>query len=109
MAEVSRKVLGWRLRLMPYLYSAFYDSHARGCPVARPLFFVFPGDATTLLLREQWMMGAPSGAAGSYVKASQTSDRNCMCSIASARLLSVFLRFYNQPKKALSASACVCN
>ena len=58
MAEVSRKVLGWRLRLAPYLYSAFYDSHAHGCPVARPLFFVFPADATTLLLREQWMMGA---------------------------------------------------
>ena len=67
-AEVSRKVLGWRLRLMPYLYSAFYDSHARGCPVARPLFFVFPGDATTLLLREQWMMGALPGAAATNAK-----------------------------------------
>lgn len=59
MADVARKVLGWRLRLMPYLYSAFYDSHALGCPVARPQFFNFPSDPATLRLREQWMMGAP--------------------------------------------------
>ena len=58
MADVARKVLGWRLRLMPHLYSAFYDSHTHGCPVARPLFFNFPSDGATLRLREQWMMGA---------------------------------------------------
>ncbi|KAK9915638.1 hypothetical protein WJX75_001864 [Coccomyxa subellipsoidea] len=56
-AEVSRKVLGWRLRAMPYLYTAFYDSHVYGCPIARPLFFTFPSDAGTLALKEQWMMG----------------------------------------------------
>lgn len=60
MAEVSRKVLGWRLKALPYLYSAFYDSHIFGCPIARPLWFVFPTDATTLRLHEQWMMGEPS-------------------------------------------------
>ena len=73
---------------MPYLYSAFYDSHARGCPVARPLFFVFPADTTTLLLREQWMMGAPYGAAATNTKPSPASDRSCMGSSVSARLLS---------------------
>lgn len=57
-AEVSRKVLGWRLRAAPYLYTAFYDSHTRGCPIARPLFFAFPADAGTAALKEQWMMGA---------------------------------------------------
>lgn len=58
MAEVSRKVLGWRLKAMPYLYTAFYDSHTFGCPIARPLWFSFPSDSTTLRLHEQWMMGA---------------------------------------------------
>ena len=57
MAEVSRKVLGWRMRAMPYLYTAFYDSHVFGCPIARPLWFSFPSDSTTLHLQEQWMMG----------------------------------------------------
>ena len=56
-AEVSRKVLGWRLKALPYLYSAFYDSHAFGCPIARPLWFNFPSDPATLRLQEQWMMG----------------------------------------------------
>jgi alpha-glucosidase (family GH31 glycosyl hydrolase) len=63
-AEVSRKVLGWRLKALPYLYSAFYDSHTFGCPIARPLWFVFPTDATTLRLHEQWMMGEPSLPSG---------------------------------------------
>ena len=55
--EVSRKVLGWRLKALPYLYSAFYDSHTFGCPIARPLWFNFPSDPATLRLQEQWMMG----------------------------------------------------
>jgi hypothetical protein len=64
--EVARKVLGWRLRLLPYTYSAFYDSHTLGCPVARPLFASFPADAATLRLREQWMMGALHGNTDTY-------------------------------------------
>ena len=64
MAEVSRKVLGWRLKALPYLYSAFYDSHTFGCPIARPLWFVFPTDSITLRLHEQWMMGEPSLPSG---------------------------------------------
>jgi len=57
-SEVSRKVLAARYRLMPFLYSAFYDSHTYGCPVARPLFFAFPSDNNTRAISDQWMMGA---------------------------------------------------
>lgn len=56
-SEVARKVLAARYRLMPYLYTAFFDSHTYGCPVARPLFFGWPGDNTTRGVNEQWMMG----------------------------------------------------
>ena len=54
---VSRKVLAARYRLMPYLYTAFFDSHTYGCPVARPLFFGWSSDNTTRAITEQWMMG----------------------------------------------------
>lgn len=57
MSIVSRKVLAARYRLMPYLYTAFFDSHTYGCPVARPLFFSWPADNTTRGINEQWMMG----------------------------------------------------
>ena len=42
---------------MPYLYTAFYDSHIFGCPIARPVWFNYPKDRTVLGLQEQWMMG----------------------------------------------------
>ena len=56
-STVARKVLATRYRLLPYLYTAFFDSHTYGCPVARPLFFTFPADNNTRNIAEQWMMG----------------------------------------------------
>ena len=56
-SAAARKVFTTRYRLLPYLYTAFYDSHTYGCPVARPLFFTFPADNTTRSISEQWMMG----------------------------------------------------
>lgn len=43
-AQIARQQLGWRMRAMPYLYTAFFDSSQYGCPVMRPLFFAFPAD-----------------------------------------------------------------
>ena len=57
MAEVSRKVLSWRLRLLPYLYTAHFHAHTHGCPVARPLFTAFPADPAVRNLAGQWMTG----------------------------------------------------
>jgi hypothetical protein len=54
---VAQKVFTWRLRALPYHYSAFYDAHTFGCPVMRPMFLSFPGDANALPLDQQWMLG----------------------------------------------------
>lgn len=50
-------MLGWRLRLLPYLYTAHFHAHIRGCPVARPLFTAFPADPAVRNLAGQWMTG----------------------------------------------------
>jgi alpha-glucosidase (family GH31 glycosyl hydrolase) len=47
-----------RYRLMPYLYSAFADANESGAPVARPLFFEFPGDSYARAVHLQWLLGA---------------------------------------------------
>ena len=54
MATVAKASFGWRLRLLPYIYTAFYDGHTSGCPVMRPLFMAFPGDASVRSNNQQW-------------------------------------------------------
>ena len=54
---VAQKAFTWRLRVLPYHYTAFFDSHTYGCSVMRPLFFPFPGDASTYYNNYQWMLG----------------------------------------------------
>ncbi|KAK9835343.1 hypothetical protein WJX81_003869 [Elliptochloris bilobata] len=56
-ATVAKASFGWRLRMLPYTYTAFHDASASGCPVARPLFMAFPSDATTRSNNRQWMLG----------------------------------------------------
>ena len=56
-AEIARKAFAWRYKAMPALYTAFYDSHAYGCPVARPMFYTFPADTTAWDSNTQFMVG----------------------------------------------------
>lgn len=56
-AEIARKAYSWRMRAMPYLYTSFFDSHQYGCPVARPMFYTFPGDQATWNSNTQFMIG----------------------------------------------------
>ena len=56
-AAAARKVLAWRYKALPYLYSAFYDAALTGCPVARPLFMAFMNDTAAASVSSQWLMG----------------------------------------------------
>ncbi|CAL8465181.1 g4716 [Coccomyxa elongata] len=55
--SLAQKAFAWRLRALPYHYTAFFDAHAFGCSVMRPLFFSFPADSATSHIHLQWMLG----------------------------------------------------
>ena len=56
--KASRKALTVRYEILPYLYSLFVQAHLFGTPVARPLFFNFPGDRSAYGISDsQFMLG----------------------------------------------------
>lgn len=44
--EISRNYIKLRYKLMPYLYSAFYEASQQGTPINRTLAFYYPHDST---------------------------------------------------------------
>ena len=54
---LARKAYDWRLRAVPYHYTAFHNAHLNGCPVMRPLFFSWPSESASFLIDQQWMLG----------------------------------------------------
>jgi len=56
-AAVSRAALGLRYRLLPYLYSLFYEAHTSGSMVAQPLWAQFAADPATHAIDEQFLLG----------------------------------------------------
>lgn len=55
--DVARTALARRYRLLPYLYTAFWDAATRGLPVARPLFFADPADAALRAEDRAFLLG----------------------------------------------------
>src|SRR5690606_4157485 len=55
--NICRAFIGLRYRLMPYLYTLFYNAHAAGQPVQRPTLFDFPSDPATLTQDYDFMFG----------------------------------------------------
>lgn len=55
--KASRMALERRYRLLPYLYTCFYDAHTTGLPVMQPLFFADNKDAALRAEDQAFLMG----------------------------------------------------
>ena len=56
--EALKSSIQIRYRLLPYLYTVFYNSSQLGEPVVRPLFYEFPKDKKTYRIDKQYMLGS---------------------------------------------------
>ncbi|WP_297633295.1 glycoside hydrolase family 31 protein [uncultured Clostridium sp.] len=55
--EICKKAIDLRYELMPYIYTAFYDSYNSGIPMFRPLILEFEDDINVINIKEQFMVG----------------------------------------------------
>lgn len=55
--KIMRESLNIRYQLLPYMYTLFYQSHAFGQTVVRPLLFEFPSDLNTHSIDRQYLFG----------------------------------------------------
>lgn len=56
-ATAARKAIDARYRLLDYVYTAMERASRDGTPVARPLWFAWPGDEETFGIETQWLWG----------------------------------------------------
>jgi alpha-glucosidase len=64
--EICRQYLELRYRLLPYLYTLFWESSRTGAPIFRPLLYDYPRDARTYELHDQVLLGSALMAAPVY-------------------------------------------
>ncbi|MEK7434978.1 MAG: glycoside hydrolase family 31 protein [Cyanobacteriota bacterium] len=55
--ENVREYIKLRYKLLPYLYSCFYESHIKGTPIVKPLFWFNQNDEKTYLFPYQFYFG----------------------------------------------------
>ena len=63
---ICREFLRLRYRLLPYIYTLFWEAARRGIPVLRPLLYHFPDDPATYALHDQVLLGPQLMAAPIY-------------------------------------------
>ncbi|OWA52227.1 putative maltase-glucoamylase 2 [Hypsibius exemplaris] len=56
-ADVTKKALNIRYRLLPYLYTLFYHAHVAGNTVVRPVHHEFATEAVTYDISDQFLWG----------------------------------------------------
>jgi alpha-glucosidase len=53
----ARLAIARRYRLMPYFDTVFFEAHATGMPVARPVFFANPADPALRTIEDAFLLG----------------------------------------------------
>jgi len=64
--QICREYLELRYRLLPYLYTLFWEAANTGAPILRPLLYHFPDDPETYSLSDQVLLGSSLLAAPVY-------------------------------------------
>lgn len=63
---ICREFIELRYRLLPYLYSLFWEASTTGAPILRPLLYHYPNDPNTYALYDQVFLGPSLMAAPIY-------------------------------------------
>ncbi|TVY00403.1 glycoside hydrolase family 31 protein [Cohnella terricola] len=56
--SICREYIGLRYRLLPYLYSLFYEAHQTGVPIVRSLIMEYPEDRGAYNICDQFLLGS---------------------------------------------------
>ncbi len=64
--QICRDYIELRYRLLPYLYTLFWEAATTGAPILRPLLYHFPDDPHTYSLYDQVFLGPSLMAAPVY-------------------------------------------
>ncbi|XGW00511.1 MAG: glycoside hydrolase family 31 protein [Leptolyngbya sp. BL-A-14] len=64
--QICREYIELRYRLLPYLYTAFWEAATTGAPILRPLLYHYPNDRQTYALHDQVFLGESIMAAPIY-------------------------------------------
>ncbi len=72
--RACRGALERRYRLVPYLYTLFWEAHTTGMPIARPVFFADPCDATLRTVDDAFLLGGDVLVVASVMKTRGAAD-----------------------------------
>jgi alpha-glucosidase len=64
--QICREYIELRYRLLPYLYTLFWQAATTGAPILRPLLYHYPNDPKTYALHDQVLLGENLMAAPVY-------------------------------------------
>jgi len=64
--KICREYIELRYRLLPYIYTLFWEAASTGSPILRPLLYHFPNDLQTFTISDQVMLGPSLLAAPIY-------------------------------------------